>query len=53
MAKKDAVQIVTLACSGCGRYNYRTRRNRNNTRQKLALSKYCPWCTKHTAHKET
>ncbi|HNR24381.1 MAG TPA: 50S ribosomal protein L33 [Candidatus Bipolaricaulis anaerobius] len=52
MAKKDTIQLVTLACSGCGRHNYHTRRNRNNTRQKLALSKYCRWCGKHTEHKE-
>ncbi len=53
MAKKETVQLVTLACSACGRHNYHTRRNRNNTRQKLALRKYCRWCTKRTEHKET
>ncbi len=53
MAKKDTVQLVTLACSVCGRHNYHTRRNRNNTRQKLVLNKYCRWCVKRTEHKET
>ncbi|MCR4392295.1 MAG: 50S ribosomal protein L33 [Candidatus Acetothermia bacterium] len=52
MAKKENTILVTLACSDCGRRNYHTRRNRNNTRQKLALNKYCRWCRKHTAHKE-
>ncbi len=52
MAKKDTVQVVALACSDCGRHNYHTRRNRANSRQKLTLRKYCPWCRKHTAHKE-
>ena len=23
------------------------------TTERLALSKFCPWCRKHTAHKET
>lgn len=53
MAKKDSVLIVTLACSECGRENYHTRRNKNNTQRKLSLRKYCQWCRKHTEHKET
>jgi len=52
MAKKDVVLHVTLACSGCGRRNYHTRRNRNNVREKLSLKKYCKWCRQHTLHKE-
>jgi len=32
MAKKgEAVIHVTLACSECGRRNYHTKRNKNNT----------------------
>lgn len=52
MAKKAIVLHVTLACSECGRRNYHTRRNRNNTRDKLSLRKYCKWCRQHTLHKE-
>ena len=53
MAKKtDAVVHVTLACGECGRRNYHTTKNKNNTREKLQLNKYCKWDRKHTQHKE-
>jgi large subunit ribosomal protein L33 len=53
MAKKgETVVHVTLACSECSRRNYHTRRNKNNTRNKLELMKYCKWDRKHTLHKE-
>jgi len=52
MAKKEVVLQVTLACSDCSRRNYRTQRNRNTMRDKIALRKYCPWCRQHTSHKE-
>jgi len=53
MAKKgETVVHVTLACSECSRRNYHTRRNKNNTRNKLELNKYCKWDRKHTLHKE-
>ena len=53
MAKKgETVVHVTLACSECARRNYHTRRNKNNTRNKLELNKYCKWDRKHTLHKE-
>jgi len=53
MAKKDNIQVVALACSDCGRHNYHTRRNKANSRSKLALRRYCRWCDKHTVHKES
>ena len=53
MAKKgETVVHVTLACSECNRRNYHTQRNKNNTRNKLKLNKYCKWDRKHTLHKE-
>jgi len=52
MAKKDVVAQVELSCGGCTRRNYRSRRNRNNMREKLTLKKYCRWCRQHTLHKE-
>ena len=53
MAKKGEVVVhVTLACSECGRRNYHTKKNKNNTRAKLELNKYCKWDRKHTMHKE-
>ena len=44
---------VTLACNDCKRRNYATSKNKKKTTERLALSKFCPWCRKHTAHKET
>lgn len=44
---------ITLACESCKRRNYVTTKNKTNTKDRLALSKYCPWCRSHTAHKET
>ncbi len=44
---------VKLACSKCGRINYYTRKNRKTTERKLDLKRFCKWCRKHTAHKET
>ncbi len=44
---------ITLACEVCKRRNYVTTKNKANTKDRLELSKYCPWCRSHTAHKET
>jgi len=45
--------IVTLACGECKRRNYSTTKNKRTTPDKLELKKYCRFCRKHTAHKET
>ena len=44
--------IVALACTECKRRNYSTTKNRRKQQDKLELSKFCPRCRKHTAHKE-
>ena len=44
---------ITLACSECKRRNYTTVKNKRNNPDRLELNKYCPFCKKHTAHKET
>lgn len=43
---------ILLACGECKRRNYATQKNKKNTTGKLELNKYCPFCKKHTAHKE-
>jgi len=53
MAKKENRIIVTLACTECKERNYTTEKNRKNDAGRIELSKYCPRCRKHTAHKET
>jgi large subunit ribosomal protein L33 len=46
-------EIITLACGDCKRRNYSTLKNKRNTPDRLELSKYCRFCRKHTAHRET
>lgn len=53
MASGDVRTQVTLACDDCKRRNYFTKKNKRNNPDRIGLSKYCRWCTKHTNHRET
>jgi large subunit ribosomal protein L33 len=53
MPKSDKRPKITLACGECKRRNYATVKNTPNDRDRIELKKYCRWCQKHTAHKET
>lgn len=44
---------VTLACTECKNRNYQTNKNKKNDPDRLEFNKYCKFCRKHTAHKET
>ena len=44
---------ITLACEECKNRNYWSEKNRLNDRERIALSKYCRFCRKHTPHRET
>ena len=44
---------VTMACQECKQRNYNTVKNKKNNSERIELSKYCPFCNKHTLHKET
>ena len=44
---------ITLACSECKQRNYNTMKNKKNDPDRLEMNKYCPFCHKHTVHKET
>ena len=44
---------VCLACTECKRRNYNNMKNKKNTHDRLELKKYCPFCRKHTVHRET
>ena len=44
---------VCLACTECKRRNYNTNKNKTTNPERMELKKYCPWCRKHTLHKET
>jgi large subunit ribosomal protein L33 len=45
--------IVHLACGDCKRRNYSTTKNKKKTTERIGFNKYCRFCRKHTAHKET
>ena len=45
--------LVTLACDECKRRNYTTKKNKQHNPERIEFKKYCPWCKKHTVHKET
>jgi large subunit ribosomal protein L33 len=53
VAKTGVRVLVTLACQDCKRRNYHTQKSKRNSPDRIEFSKYCSWCGKHTAHKET
>lgn len=54
MATKAGQRVlVTLACTECKRRNYATKKNKRNDPDRMEMSKYCPWCGRHTLHRET
>ena len=44
---------ITLACMECKRRNYDTTKEKKNHPDRMEVKKYCPFCRKHTPHKET
>jgi large subunit ribosomal protein L33 len=44
---------ITLACTECKQRNYDSMKNKKNDPDRVELSKYCKFCKKHTAHRET
>ncbi len=50
---KDKRSMLELKCEECGSLNYWTEKNRDNTKEKLSLKKFCRHCRKHTLHNET
>jgi len=45
-------EIITLQCGACKRRNYSSTRNKKTQTAKLETKKFCPFCRKHTPHKE-
>jgi len=46
-------EIITIACVPCKRRNYTTTKNKRKHPDRAEFKKYCRFCKKHTAHKET
>ncbi|MGI6574310.1 MAG: 50S ribosomal protein L33 [bacterium] len=44
---------ITLACTECKQRNYNTTKNKRTKPNRLEFNKYCPFCRKHTLHRET
>ena len=44
-------EYIFMECGVCKQRNYRTQKDSRST-TKLERKKYCPWCRKHTDHKE-
>jgi large subunit ribosomal protein L33 len=44
---------ITLACGECKQRNYNSMKNKKNNPERLEMNKYCRFCRKQTAHKET
>lgn len=44
---------ITMACTECKQRNYNTMKNKKNSPDRLEMNKYCPFCKKHTLHRET
>ena len=53
MAAKGPRESITLECTECKRRNYMTSKNKRNNTDRLEITKYCKFCKKRTAHKET
>jgi len=46
-------KMAVLACDECKRRNYTTVKNKKTNKERMELSKYCPFCKTHKKHKET
>jgi len=44
--------LIKLQCKECKRINYWSSKNKRKVERKIELKKHCPWCKKHTVHKE-
>ena len=42
--KAGARDKILLACDVCKRRNYATKKNKQNTTDRLTMMKYCPFC---------
>ncbi|TET81515.1 50S ribosomal protein L33 [candidate division TA06 bacterium] len=46
-------EIITLECTVCKHRNYTTTKNKRKHSGRVEYKKYCRFCRKHIAHKET
>ncbi|MDY6285293.1 MAG: 50S ribosomal protein L33 [Fibrobacter sp.] len=48
-----ARELITLECTVCHQRNYDCDKNKKLHPSRVEYKKYCPFCRKHTVHKET
>ena len=44
---------ITLACTESKNRNYDTTKDKKTHPDRMEIKKYCPFCRRHTTHKET
>ena len=44
---------ITLACTECKQRNYNMTKDKKTHPDRMETKKYCRFCKRHTAHKET
>lgn len=52
MATKTPRIKFSFKCTICNHINYTSSKNPRNTKDPIELMKHCPFCKKHTLHKE-
>ncbi|MBI3315712.1 MAG: 50S ribosomal protein L33 [Candidatus Omnitrophica bacterium] len=45
-------EFIQFECTTCRRRNYTSTKNKKLHTERIELKKFCPFCRKHTAHKE-
>lgn len=45
--------LIKFECTECNNINYQSHKNKKTLKERLQLKKHCPFCKKHTVHKET
>ena len=53
MQKASGRAKITLECTECKHRNYDSYKNKRHDPDRITISKYCPFCKKHTDYKET
>jgi len=46
-------EVIQLACGDCKRRNYTVTKDRKKQTGRIELRKFCSFCRKHVAHKES
>ena len=44
---------ITMVCTECKQRNYDTSKNKKNDPDSIEMNKFCPFCRKHTLHRES